>query len=56
LSFASFRVTLQRFGKAFPEIPPILLLSKGGELFGNSLEDSTLPLLEKRDEGSLYGR
>jgi len=32
-------VTLQRFEKAFPEIPPVLPFSKGGELVGNSMAD-----------------
>ena len=36
-------VTLQRFEKAFPEIPPALPFSKGGEPFGHSMENFTFP-------------
>jgi len=34
-------VTLLRFGKAFPEIPPALPFSKGGELVEDSMAHST---------------
>jgi hypothetical protein len=30
-----------RFEKAFPEILPVLPFPKGGELFGDSMNDST---------------
>jgi hypothetical protein len=38
---------LLRFEKAFPEIPPVLPFSKGGELLREAMGDSTFPPLEK---------
>jgi hypothetical protein len=40
-------VTLWRFEKALPEIPPVLPFSKGGELWGQSPEDSAFSLFGK---------
>jgi len=35
-------VTLSRLERIFPEIPPVLPFSNGGELLENSMEDSSL--------------
>jgi len=49
-------VTLWRFEKAFPEIPPGLPFSKGGELLGDSRWKIPLfPPLEKGEKGGFYG-
>jgi hypothetical protein len=49
-------VTLWRFEKALPEIPPVLPFSKGGELWGCDGEFFPLfPPLEKGDEGGFDG-
>ena len=45
----SFWVTLYRFGETFPEIPPILPFSKGGELSGGFAGRSNLLLPFNRE-------
>jgi hypothetical protein len=42
---------LLRFEKAFPEIPPVLPFSKGGELLRDSMGDSPFPPLELMPNG-----
>jgi hypothetical protein len=48
-------VRLQGFEKAFPEIPPVLPFSKGGELLGDPrCRIPLFPPLQKGDEGGFY--
>jgi hypothetical protein len=49
-------VRLYLFEKPFPEIPPILPFSKGGELLSDARwKISLFPPLEKGEEGGFYG-
>jgi len=49
-------VSLWRFERAFPEIPPALPFLKGRRAFGEfMLEDSIFSPLEKGEEGGFSG-